>query len=93
MRLHGSSVTACQQAGRRLDASKKALGLAGGVASAKARIEVLARTWAAVVGLDLGTRAARRAGEAGPPAVELQVMLSHPQLAEVITATGSGSSL
>ena len=73
-----------------VEAAQQLLGLASEVPSASVRIKALAHIWVAVVALDLNTRAARRAGEPGQPAVELRLVLSDPHVAQTVSATTSG---
>lgn len=81
------------QIGSQVEAAKQLLALAGSVSSAGTRIEAVAHIWVAVVGLDLRTRAARRGGEPGQPAVELRAVLSDPAVSELVSASNAGTFL
>jgi hypothetical protein len=63
------------------------------IPSAAARTQAQAHIWGAVVDLDLATRAARRCGEKGPPAVELRNSLTHPFVLDCVSAKDVGGTL
>lgn len=78
------------QASGQLELAGEVVPLLAKIPSAEARTQAQAHVWGAVVELDLATRAARRCGEKGIPAVELRNTLTHPFVLDCISAKNEG---
>ena len=90
---HGHERQSFVQPLGQLELATELLPLMVAVPSAAARCTAQAHIWSALVDLDLATRAARRAGERGPPASELKNTLTDTFVLKTIAAKENGNSV
>lgn len=80
------------QASGQLELAGELVPMLAKIPSAAARSQAQSHIWGAMVDLDLATRAARRCGEKGPPAVELRNSLTHPFVLDCVSAKDLGEN-